>query len=198
MKGGACESELALVAKASDPPSDRARHSVHFSSKTCEWPTPQAFFDALDDEFQFTLDPCSTDENAKCDKHFTVNENGLLQSWRGETVFMNPPYGREISKWMEKAYRESRDGATVVCLVSSRTDTAWWHDFAMKGEIRFLRGRLKFEGARSSAPFPSAVVVFRPRVAGKFSNRMPERTTMDDPGGSFHEKASTVLHLLES
>lgn len=165
MKGGACESECALVAEPSNPASDRARHRIHFSSKTCEWPTPQVFFDPLDDEFRFTLDPCCTDENAKCARHFTVREDGLTQSWRGERVFMNPPYGREISKWMEKAYRESKDGATVVCLVPARTDTAWWHDFAMKGEIRFHRGRLKFEGASNSAPFPSAVVIFRPNVA---------------------------------
>ncbi len=75
---------------------------------------------------------------------------------------MNPPYGREIKKWMEKAYLESTKGAVVVCLVPARTDTAWWHDYAMLGKVRFIRGRLKFSGAKHSAPFPSAVVVFRP------------------------------------
>ncbi len=162
MKGGARERGCALVAEASQRPSDSTRHSVHFSSKTCEWPTPQGFFDALDDEFGFTLDPCSSDENRKCEKHFTIKENGLAQSWRDETVFMNPPYGKEIGKWMAKAYGESKNGATIVCLVPARTDTSWWHDHAMQGEIRFVRGRLKFEGATSSAPFPSAVVIFRP------------------------------------
>lgn len=135
---------------------------VHFTSKTDEWPTPKNLFAILDKEFRFTLDPCSTDENAKCSKHFTVRENGLSQDWKDEVVFMNPPYGRSIGMWMAKAYFSSRMGATVVCLVPARTDTAWWHDFAMKGEIRLLRGRLQFEGAENAAPFPSAIVIFRP------------------------------------
>jgi site-specific DNA-methyltransferase (adenine-specific) len=140
--------------------------NVHFSSKTPEWYTPAEFFQRLNAEFNFTLDPCSTHENAKCEKHFTKEDNGLAQSWQGETVFMNPPYGREIGDWMRKAYEScTKDGATVVCLVPARTCTAWWHDFAMKGEVRFVRGRLKFGGSADSAPFPSAVVVFRPRFA---------------------------------
>jgi site-specific DNA-methyltransferase (adenine-specific) len=136
--------------------------SVHFSSATPEWSTPISVFDALNAEFQFTLDPCATPESAKCEKYFTRKEDGLAQSWSGEVVFMNPPYGSEIKKWMRKAYESScRDGATVVCLIPTRTDTAWWHDYAAKGEIRFIRGRLKFGGAAQPAPFPSAVVVFR-------------------------------------
>ncbi|MBA3352548.1 MAG: adenine methyltransferase [Blastocatellia bacterium] len=133
-----------------------------FSSATCEWPTPQWLFDDLDDEFGFTLDPCSTDLNAKCVKHFTLQEDGLAQTWKDEVVFMNPPYGRGVGIWMEKAYREACEGATVVCLVPARTDTAWWHDWAMRGEIRLFRGRIKFEGAINVAPFPSALVIFRP------------------------------------
>lgn len=137
--------------------------SVHFSSKTPEWYTPQEFFDRLNAEFGFTLDPCCTHENAKCDRHFTREDDGLRQSWAAESVFMNPPYGREIGEWMRKAYESCyQNGATVVCLVPARTCTAWWHDYAMKGEIRFIRGRLKFGGAIDSAPFPSAVVIFRP------------------------------------
>lgn len=140
--------------------------SVHFSSATPEWYTPQEFFDKLNAEFGFTLDPCCTHENAKCEKHFTEAENGLAQSWHGETVFMNPPYGRTIGDWMRKAYEScNRNGAQVVCLVPARTDTAWWHEYAMKGEIRFIRGRLKFGGAVDSAPFPSAVVIFRPLLS---------------------------------
>jgi site-specific DNA-methyltransferase (adenine-specific) len=131
------------------------------SSATAEWSTPQDLFDRLDEEFAFTLDPCCTHENAKCEKHYTAAEDGLAQSWTGERVFMNPPYGRVIGRWMEKAWLSAQLGALVVCLVPARTDTAWWHDFAMKGEIRFLRGRLKFGGGRGSAPFPSAVVIFR-------------------------------------
>jgi phage N-6-adenine-methyltransferase len=140
--------------------------SVHFSSESVEWYTPQDFFDKLDAEFAFTLDPCCTHENAKCAMHFTKEDDGLQQSWHGQTVFMNPPYGREIGQWMKKAYDScNQNGATVVCLVPARTDTAWWHDYAMKGEIRFIRGRLKFGGAAFNAPFPCAVVVFRPLLS---------------------------------
>ncbi len=136
--------------------------SVHFLSSTPEWPTPQWLFDALDAEFGFGLDPCSTHENAKCVRHFTREEDGLQQDWGDSVVFMNPPYGREIAKWMQKAYESAQRGATVVCLVPARTDTAWWHRYAMRGEIRFYRGRIRFDGGRSCAPFPSALVVFRP------------------------------------
>ena len=134
----------------------------HFSSATVEWSTPQSIFDVLNAEFGFSLDPCCTHDNAKCAKHYTKEENGLSKSWQGETVFMNPPYGREISDWMCKAHMESEGGATVVCLIPARTDTKWWHDHAAHGEVRFIRGRLKFGGSKNSAPFPSAVVVFSP------------------------------------
>ena len=133
-----------------------------FSSATPEWETPQSLFEAVDLEFEFTLDPCSTDENAKCVRHFTKAENGLDQDWGDHVVFMNPPYGREISAWMKKAYKSARNGATVVCLIPARTDTRWWHRYAMKGEIRLLRGRVRFVGGKHSAPFPSAIVIFRP------------------------------------
>jgi len=132
---------------------------VHFSSKTDLWSTPQDTFDALNKEFGFTLDVCATKENAKCYNFYTVEDDGLAQKWDG-VCWMNPPYGREIKKWMEKAYLESLDGAVVVCLVPSRTDTVWWHEYAMKGEIRFIKGRLKFGNAKNSAPFPSAVIIF--------------------------------------
>lgn len=133
--------------------------NIHFSSKTNEWATPQDFFDALNREFQFTLDPCATSENAKCEKFFTEEDNGLAQQWIGHKVFMNPPYGKAIKDWMKKAYEESIRGAMVVCLVPARTDTNWWHDYAMKGQIRYIRGRLKFGNNANSAPFPSAVVI---------------------------------------
>lgn len=136
--------------------------SVHFSSERDDWPTPKWLFESLDAEFGFTLDPCSSDANAKCPKHFTKEDDGLKQDWGTDAVFMNPPYGREIPKWMQKAWHSAQAGATVVCLIPSRTDTEWWHRYAMKGEIRLLKGRVRFEGAQSSAPFPSAVVVFRP------------------------------------
>ena len=136
---------------------------VHYSSKTNEWSTPQDFFNELDKEFNFTLDPCSTRENAKCTKYFTVEDDGLKQDWSNDVVFMNPPYGREIKYWVQKAYEESLKGATVVCLIPSRTDTQYWHDyiFGKADDIRFLKGRLKFGGSKNPAPFPSAVIVYK-------------------------------------
>jgi site-specific DNA-methyltransferase (adenine-specific) len=132
-------------------------------TQTDVWSTPQWLFHALDREFGFTLDPCSDGANAKCRKHYTLLENGLRRDWGTETVFLNPPYS-ECLAWMQKAYGAAQLGATVVCLVPSRTDTEWWHAYAMKGEIRFLRRRLRFGDAKSNAPFPSAVVVFRPQA----------------------------------
>ncbi|NBV25160.1 MAG: adenine methyltransferase [Proteobacteria bacterium] len=98
-------------------------------------------------------------------KHYTPAEDGLAQSWQDERVFMNPPYGKELGRWMKKAYEEARDnGALVVCFVPARVDTNWWHNWASKGEVRFPKGRVKFAGADASAPFPVAVVIFRPRL----------------------------------
>ena len=149
----------------------RAKLAVCFSSRSDEWPTPPSLFVSLDSEFHFTLDPCSTHDNAKCRLHFTREEDGLKQHWGTHRVFMNPPYGREIGAWMQKAVVSARHGATVVCLVPARTDTEWWHDFALRGEIRFLKGRLKFGDAVNSAPFPSALVIFRPPPKGKASSK---------------------------
>lgn len=130
-------------------------------SKADLWSTPQDTFDKLNDEFGFDLDVCALEENAKCKRYFTPKQDGLSQKWSG-ICWMNPPYGREIGRWMRKVYESAMtDGATVVCLVPSRTDTVWWHDYAAKGEIRFIRGRLKFGGQKNSAPFPSAIVIFK-------------------------------------
>ncbi|MCE4963042.1 phage N-6-adenine-methyltransferase [Staphylococcus haemolyticus] len=136
---------------------------VHYSSKTNEWATPQNLFDELDDEFNFTLDPCATDENTKCSNYFTIEDDGLSKDWSNDVVFMNPPYGREIKRWVKKAYKESLNGATVVCLIPARTDTTYWHDyiFGKADDIRFLKGRLKFGDSKNSAPFPSAIVVYK-------------------------------------
>jgi len=132
-----------------------------FSSKSREWETPQALFDKLNNFFHFTLDVAATKKNAKCQKFFTPEDNGLLQNWHRDICWMNPPYGREIAKWIKKAYDESKLGATVVMLLPARTDTAYFHDFIYhKAEIYFLRGRLKFEGAKNSAPFPSMIAIF--------------------------------------
>lgn len=132
-----------------------------FSSARGDWATPQETFDALDAEFGFTLDACATAETAKCRWYFKPSVDALSQRWDG-VVFMNPPYGREIGRWIQKAFEESQHGATVVCLIPSRTDTHWWHDYVMKAEeIRFIKGRLHFDGHENGAPFPSAVAVFR-------------------------------------
>lgn len=134
---------------------------VHFSSKTPEWSTPQNFFDALDFEFGFKTDVCATVENAKCENFYTKEQNGLSANWTG-VCWMNPPYGRVIGDWIRKAYESSLTGATVVCLIPARTDTRYFHDYCLPyGEIRFVKGRLKFGGCEDSAPFPSMVVVFR-------------------------------------
>ena len=136
---------------------------VAFSSATDDWATPQATFDELNAKWgPFTLDPCASASNHKCARYFTDEQDGLAQDWGAETVFMNPPYGKAIGQWMKKAYESSQQGATVVCLVPVRSDTAWWHDWAKKGEVEFLQGRLRFGGATNSAPFASAVVVFKP------------------------------------
>jgi site-specific DNA-methyltransferase (adenine-specific) len=137
--------------------------NIRTSSQKMDWATPQEWFDYMDLEFDFTLDPCADSHNAKCRKFFTAEHDGLSKSWADERVFMNPPYGRALAEWMRKAYEEARDyGALVVCLVPARVDTNWWHNYAAKGEIRFPRGRLKFGNGNSPAPFPIAVVIFRP------------------------------------
>lgn len=134
-----------------------------YTSNSCEWETPLDFFKVLDAEFHFDVDVCATPENAKCTEYYTKADDGLEKTWRG-SCWMNPPYGRGIGKWMKKAYESAQSGATVVCLVPARTDTGWWHDYAMRGEVRFVRGRLRFNGLNCNAPFPSAVVIFRGRA----------------------------------
>lgn len=143
------------------------RLSVHFRSGSDDWATPQDLYDDLNKEFHFTTDVCASEHNAKCDHYFSAGQNGLNQTWEG-VCWMNPPYGRQISKWVHKAYQSSLNGATVVCLLPARTDTRWWNQFCVRGEIRFLQGRLKFCHAKQSAPFPSAIVIFRPPVKSRF------------------------------
>ena len=134
---------------------------VMFSSNTEEWATPQDFFDKLNDEFHFTLDVCSTHENAKCKKHYTKDDDGLSQDWTGETVWCNPPYGREMPKWIQKCAEHGNRGGLAVMLIPARTDTKAFHEFIYgKSEIRFIKGRLKFGGSKNSAPFPSMIIIF--------------------------------------
>lgn len=141
-----------------------ATQKVMFSSKKQDWATPQDFFDKLNWQFgPFDLDPCASPQNAKCANFFTEPEDGLSKDWGGHTVFVNPPYGRSVGTWIKKAFEESRkDNTTVVCLIAARPDTRYWHDYVMHAdEVYFVKGRLKFGDGENSAPFPSAVVVFK-------------------------------------
>jgi site-specific DNA-methyltransferase (adenine-specific) len=150
-----------------------ATQQVMFSSASDGWETPQDLFDKLDIRFNFTLDPCATSRNKKCNKFYTEAEDGLIKNWGGESVFCNPPYGREVKKWVKKCYEESlKPNTTVVMLIPSRTDTTWWHDYIMHAaEIIFIKGRLKFGDSKNSAPFPSAIIVFK-------NNQAPVLKTM--------------------
>lgn len=139
-----------------------------FTSNTDMWSTPQTTFDALNREFHFDLDVCATPENAKCAKYFTKEQDGLSQYWGANICWMNPPYGREIGKWVRKAHDTAAYSmAPVVALLPARTDTKWFHEYIYgKGagggiEIRFIKGRLKFGDAKNSAPFPSMIVIWR-------------------------------------
>lgn len=148
--------------------------SVHYSSQRQDWTTPDDLFQKLDAEFHFALDACATNENTKCDLFYSPETDGLTAEWttfvKHGAVFCNPPYS-DLGKWIEKCFVESTNGLTVVMLIPARTDTAAWHRWIwnnelhepyLNTEVRFLKGRLKFGGAKNSAPFPSAIVVFRP------------------------------------
>jgi len=148
-----------------------------FKSDKMDWGTPQAFYDLLDAEFHFTLDACATAENAKCAHYYTKEDDGLSMPWAGH-VWCNPPYGRDIGDWVRRAFEASVRGAIVVLLIPARTDTAYWHEYVMRAaEVRFVRGRLTFEGADNSAPFPSAVVVFGP--GARRTDRAPIMRAME-------------------
>ena len=135
-------------------------HNLLFSSKTDLWSTPQSLFDELDLEFGFTMDVCALPENAKCPQFYSPLDDGLRQPWRG-VCWMNPPYGKTISRWVAKAYEAAKGDAMVVALLPARTDTRWWQDYVTRArEVRFLRGRLRFSKSKHAAPFPSAVVIF--------------------------------------
>ena len=139
-------------------------NKVLFSSAKEEWETPQDLFNALNDEFHFTVDVCALPENAKCNEYFTPEMDGLVQHWGG-VCWCNPPYGRKIINWVIKAKMAQSTGATVVMLLPARTDTKWFHEYIYNGwntEIRFIKGRLKFGGSKNAAPFPSMIVIFKP------------------------------------
>lgn len=133
-----------------------------FSSASVEWATPQELYDELEKEFEFNLDPCATHENHKCGNYYTKEQDGLSKDWDNMRVFMNPPYGREIGKWVHKAFTSM--GGVVVCLLPARTDTKWFHEYIYNqptAQIRFIKGRIKFGGHKNPAPFPSMIVVFK-------------------------------------
>lgn len=133
-----------------------------FTSNTDEYETPQYLYDELNAEFHFTLDPCATDENHKCGKYYTKQDNGLEKSWGGERVFLNPPYS-QVGKWVAKAWQEGgKDNTVVVMLIPARTDTKYFHNYIYhRSEIRFIKGRLRFNGINCNAPFPSMIVIYR-------------------------------------
>lgn len=139
-------------------------NELMFSSKTDLWETPQEFFDKINAEYNFDIDVCANPNNAKCKQYFTPEIDGLIQEWKGH-CWMNPPYGRVIGKWVEKAYRSSKAGALVVGLLPARTDTKWFHKYIYyKAEIIFIKGRLKFGGFKNSAPFPSMIVIWPQKI----------------------------------
>lgn len=133
-----------------------------FTSARDDWETPSDLYEQLHNEFHFNLDPCANDYNHKCDLYYTKEQDGLKQDWCGHTVFCNPPYGTQLSKWIKKCYEEGqKENTTVVMLIPARTDTRAFHDYIYhKAEIRFIKGRLRFSGAKGNAPFPSMIVVF--------------------------------------
>jgi len=144
-----------------------SRNDGRWHSRGDDWATPNELYEVLDTEFHFTLDACASDWNAKNNTYFTKEQDSLKQDWGNNVVFMNPPYGKVLGTWMKKAYESSMNGATVVCLVPAATDLAWWHEYAMKGEIRYLRGRPRFmteEGTWQQTFSPSVIVVFKKKV----------------------------------
>jgi phage N-6-adenine-methyltransferase len=134
-----------------------------FKSTNQAWETPDSIFVPLDNEFHFTLDVAASYENRKCNVYFDENDDALGKSWKGQICWMNPPYNN-VGKWIKKAYEESLQGAIVVCLVQSRTNTNWWHDYCMKGEVRFIKGRPKFKGCKHGLPQPLAIVIFKGKL----------------------------------
>lgn len=145
----------------------RTRNNGRYNGNGREWATPPEVFEPLDQEFGFTLDPCATAANAKCARYFTEAEDGRVQDWGREVVFLNPPYGREIYAWTRKAREAAATGATVVALLPASTDLAWWHDDVLghATEVRYIRGRVRFltDGPyRASGFFASVVVIWRP------------------------------------
>lgn len=154
---------MSVINASQSDPAKGIMNGVMWSAENDTWSTPEALFQSLNSLFNFEVDLAAQMHNAKCPKYYTPEQNSLMQEWRG-VCWLNPPYGREIGQWIKKAYESSRAGATIVCLLPARTDTRWFHNYCVHGEITFLKGRLKFGQAQHNAPFPSMIVVFRPKV----------------------------------
>jgi len=157
-------------------------NDIFYSSKSNEWETPKHVFDFLNKKFNFELDAAATKENALCKNYFTISDNSLTQDWsKYKTIFCNPPYGKNIGKFIEKSYKESQLGCLIVLLIPARTDTKWWHNYCSLGEVIFIKGRLRFVNRTfpswrpngnfkiSPANFPSAIVIFGGENNGKVS-----------------------------
>lgn len=136
-----------------------------FKSTNQEWETPDSIFQPLDGEFHFTLDVAANSTNTKCLTFISPQQDAIAIHWGNNICWLNPPY-KQVGKWVVKAYNESLVGSTVVCLLQARTNTNWWHDYCMKGEIRFIRGRPIFKGCKHGLPQPLAIVIFRPNIQG--------------------------------
>lgn len=164
-----------------------------FTSNSDEWNTPQDLFDTLNKEFEFALDAAASKDNSKTIYYLKKNSEvdalttnwyeslSKIWKWKGnKNVWLNPPYSQNKA-FMKKAYEESEKGLTVVCLIPSRTDTKYWHDYVMKAsEIRFIKGRLKFSDSKNSAPFPSCIVIF-----SEHDNETPLISSIDKKGGIY-------------
>lgn len=149
-------------------PTKKQYSSGLYSRASDDWETPQWLFDEYDKKFHFDLDPCASEKNHKCEKYFTISDDGLSKTWAGHTVWCNPPYGSAIKNWVKYCYEQSKAGATVVALLPARTDTKWFHEYVYKrAEIRFLKGRLRFNDSGWNAPFPSMIAIFRSDEEGK-------------------------------
>lgn len=153
-----------------------ADFDTRFKSNTVEWATPPEVYDPLNREFGFTLDVAATSENAKCPRYYTRKDDGLAQPWDG-VCWMNPPYGKDVPKWLARALEESKRGVTTVCLIPARTNTKWFHDLCLSvAEVRFVKGRPKFGDADHGLPLPLAVVVYRPRYGSVCMANRPVQT----------------------
>jgi len=144
-----------------------------FNRSKVDYETPPEVFNPLQKEFGITFDVCATPKNAKCQQFFTVSDNALEKDWNG-VCWMNPPFGREMKKWVIKAWTESQKGVTVICLLPARTNTNWWHDYCMKGEVRFIRGEVKFVGCKNGLWLPMAIVIFNRQTPNKALQRTLE------------------------